>query len=180
VSLYEIADSGLIPHSPAAFADLGLYERADLQQIIRDEIGVLGDDLRVIAEEFGNWEDARRRIDLLAVDKAGCLVVIELKRDDGARMDLQAVRYGAMVSSMDFNDVVIAHEAHLAKTPPQATLDARVELTSFIARRSLSHGESSSLSSDGPMLSTLVRSSSARAASRRFRTHGKAATFHSP
>jgi hypothetical protein len=132
VSLYEIADSGLTPHSPAAFADLGIYERADLQRIIRDEIGVLGDDLLVIAEEFGNWEDARRRVDLLAVDKAGCLVVIELKRDDGAHMDLQAVRYAAMVSSMDFNDVVNAYAAHLAKTAPEAALDARAALTSFI------------------------------------------------
>ncbi|WCN83850.1 hypothetical protein [Micromonospora sp. LH3U1] len=39
-----------------------------------------------MAEEFGNWEDARRRVDLLAVEKAGHLVVIELKRtDDGLR-----------------------------------------------------------------------------------------------
>jgi hypothetical protein len=101
VPLYEIADSGLTRHEPAAFADLGLYERADLQRIVRDDIGVLGNDLLVIAEEFGEWEDAHRRVDLLAVDKAGCLVVIELKRDDGAHMDLQALRYAAIASLME-------------------------------------------------------------------------------
>jgi len=132
VSLYEIAESGLARHEQASLADLGLREREDLQRLIRDEIGVLADDLLVVAEEFGQWEDAKRRIDLLAVDKTGCLVVIELKRDDGAHMDLQAVRYAAMVSSMDFNDVVNAYEAHLAKTAPETTFDARAELTSFI------------------------------------------------
>jgi hypothetical protein len=132
VSLYEIADAGLAAHEPVALADLGLHERADLQRLLRGDIGVLGDDLLVIGEEFGDWEDARRRIDLLAVDKAGCLVVIELKRDDGAHMDLQAVRYAAMVSSMDFGDVVAAYERHLAKVAPDADRDARAELTAFI------------------------------------------------
>jgi hypothetical protein len=132
VSLYEITDTGLTPHKPVALADLGLRERADLQRLIRDDIGVLDDGLLVIAEEFGEWEDAKRRIDLLALDKTGCLVVVELKRDDGAHMDLQAVRYAAMVSSMDFSDVVAAYERHLGKVAPDAGRDARVELTAFI------------------------------------------------
>jgi hypothetical protein len=132
MSLYEIAESGLARHEQASLADLGLRERQDLQRLIRNDIGVLDDDLLVVAEEFGEWEDARRRIDLLAVDKAGCLVVIELKRDDGAHMDLQAVRYAAMVSSMDFGDVVAAYEKHLARTAPDVGRDARTELTAFI------------------------------------------------
>jgi hypothetical protein len=39
--------------------------------LVRDDVSALDEDLLVIAEEFGNWEDARRRIDLLAVDKGG-------------------------------------------------------------------------------------------------------------
>jgi hypothetical protein len=132
MSLYEIAESGLARQEQASLADLGLREREDLQRLIRDDIGVLDDDLLVVAEEFGQWEDARRRIDLLAVDKTGCLVVIELKRDDGAHMDLQALRYAAMVSSMNFGDVVVAYEQHLANIEPDAGLDARAELTAFI------------------------------------------------
>ena len=38
----------------------------------------------MIAEEFGEWEDCRRRIDLLGIDKGANLVVIELKRDEEA------------------------------------------------------------------------------------------------
>ena len=51
--LYELSDEGLIPRSPSGFAELGLYERADLQRLLRDDISVLGPDLRVLAEEFG-------------------------------------------------------------------------------------------------------------------------------
>ncbi|HEY8303960.1 MAG TPA: hypothetical protein VIG42_05150, partial [Solirubrobacteraceae bacterium] len=130
--LYEIGESGLARHEQASLADLGLRERQDLQRLIRDEVRVLDDDLLIVAEEFGKWEDARRRIDLLAVDKTGCLVVIELKRDDGAHMDLQALRYAAMVSSMDLGDVVTAYEQHLANTEPDTALDARAELTAFL------------------------------------------------
>lgn len=54
---------------PVTFAHLEIKERADLQHVLRDHIEVLDSDLRVIAEEYGNWEDSRRRIDLLALDK---------------------------------------------------------------------------------------------------------------
>ena len=143
----QIAESGLAINEPAAFADLGLRERTDLQRLIRDDIRVLDDGLLVIAEEFGDWEDAKRRVDLLALDKAGRLVVIELKRDDGAHMDLQALRYAAMVSSMDFGDVVAAYERHLAKTAPERGRDAHAELTAFI----------DTTEEDQPTISTDVR-----------------------
>lgn len=105
------ADSRIRAGSPGDAADPRarvVQDRIATPALVRDDIGVLDDDVIVIAEEFGQWEDARRRIDLLAVDKSGCLVVIELKRDDGAHMDLQALRYAAMVSSMNFGDVVVA------------------------------------------------------------------------
>jgi RecB family endonuclease NucS len=55
---------------------------------------IVSPDTIVIAEEFGEWEDSRRRIDLLGLDKNANLVVIELKRtDDGGHMELQALRY---------------------------------------------------------------------------------------
>ena len=56
-----------------------------------DTAGVL-----VVAEEFGDWEESKRRIDLLGLDRDATLVVIELKRtDDGGHMELQAIRYAA-------------------------------------------------------------------------------------
>jgi RecB family endonuclease NucS len=118
--LYEVTDTGLRHHEAGEFKALGLYERADLQRLLRDDISALADDLLVIAEEFGEWEDARRRIDLLALDKTGRLVVIELKRtDDGGHMELQALRYAAMVSSMGFAEVAATYAAHCTKLRPE-------------------------------------------------------------
>ena len=57
----------------------------------------------IIAEEFSEWSESNRRIDLLAVDKNANLVVIELKRTEkGEHMELQAIRYAAMVSTLTF------------------------------------------------------------------------------
>jgi hypothetical protein len=133
--LFEISDSGMERHSAASLTELGLRERQDLQRLLRDDIGVLDQNLMVISEEFGNWEDARRRIDLLALDKEGRLVVIELKRtEDGGHMDLQALRYAAMVSPMVFDDIVGAYEKFLARIDPDGDSDARHELISFLGQ----------------------------------------------
>src|SRR5690606_6937962 len=57
-----------------------------------------------------------RRIDLLGVDREGNLVVIELKRtDDGGHMELQAIRYAAMVSKMKFEEAVRIFEVYLRR-----------------------------------------------------------------
>ncbi|WP_433285545.1 hypothetical protein [Micromonospora sp. CA-244673] len=131
--LYEIDGDRLRRHDNARFAALGIYERNDLQRLLRDDIAVLSPDLLVVAEEFGNWEDSRRRIDLLAVDKTGHLVVIELKRtDDGGHMELQALRYAAMVSAMSFDEVVAAYEDHLSRLRPDDDVDARAELLAWL------------------------------------------------
>src|SRR5260370_19918416 len=106
----------LVECKPVTFAHLEIREREGLQHILRDHIGVLGNDLLVISEEFGDWEDARRRIDLLALDTQRRLVVIELKRTDyGGHMDLQAIRYAAVAAATTFEQGVSAHEAYLAK-----------------------------------------------------------------
>jgi hypothetical protein len=35
----------------------------------------MGEELLVLSEEYGNWEDSNRRIDLLCLDKQGSLVL---------------------------------------------------------------------------------------------------------
>jgi RecB family endonuclease NucS len=72
--------------------------------LLKANIAVVAEDVLIISEEFAEWDDSKRRIDLLGVDQDAKLVVIELKRDDeGGHMELQAIRYAAMVSSMTFD-----------------------------------------------------------------------------
>lgn len=113
--LFEIAQNEFRQIAEASFADLKVKERGDLQRLLRRQIEVLGDDLYVLTEEFGDWEDSKRRIDLLAIDKQANLVVIELKRTyDGGHMELQAIRYASMVSTMTLERAVQIHAEFLA------------------------------------------------------------------
>ncbi|TCM39613.1 hypothetical protein [Kribbella sp. VKM Ac-2568] len=133
MALYEVTDDGLAERAPGAFSALGMYERADLQRLIAADPKVLGEDLLVIAEEFGGWEDANRRIDILALDRDGRLVVIELKRtDSGGHMELQALRYAAMVSSMSIDEAAAAYAKYWADKRPNDEIDARAEIATFL------------------------------------------------
>jgi hypothetical protein len=110
MSLYRITTDKLEPVSQTTFASEKLLERKDLQRLLKRDISVLSDDLMVVAEEFGNWEDSNRRIDLLCLSKDSSLVVVEIKRtEDGGHMELQAIRYAAMVSSMTLEQLIQAY-----------------------------------------------------------------------
>lgn len=121
--IFEIRDNELVAVAETSFGVEGLYERRDIQQLLLKHIEVLGERLMVIAEEFGDWLDSSRRIDLLCLDGDANLVVVELKRtDDGGHMELQALRYAAMVSAMTFDQLVESHARFLSKGQPD--LDA--------------------------------------------------------
>ncbi len=112
--IYEITTNAIHPLEETSFISAGIRERSDLQRLLRDSISVIDRNVMVITEEFGEWEDSRRRIDLLGLDRTGNLVVIELKRtEDGGHMELQAIRYAAMVSTMTFAKVVSVHADYL-------------------------------------------------------------------
>ena len=115
MAIYEITSQAIEPIEQTTFRDAKILERAGLQPLLRDSIDIIAPGCLVIAEEFGEWEDSRRRIDLLALDDEANIVVIELKRtEDGGHMELQAVRYAAMVSTMTFEQAVRAHERFLS------------------------------------------------------------------
>lgn len=99
--LYRYGSDSLEAVDRTSLAAANIRERQDLQRVLRQAIHVLSEDLLVVAEEYGLFEDSRRRVDLLALDRSGTVVVIELKRtDDGGHMELQALRYAALVSTM--------------------------------------------------------------------------------
>ena len=131
MAIYEILIDRFRRLEETSFSAVGIRERADLQRLLRNNGDVISPDTLVIAEEFGEWEDSRRRIDLLAIDRAANLVVIELKRDeDGAHMELQAIRYAAMVSTMTFERAVEVYAEHLRRMG--SDLDSRSSLLEFL------------------------------------------------
>lgn len=130
--LFEMTPDSFRPIAEGSFAEMQICERGDLQRLLRTQIDVLGDDLYVLTEEFGEWEDSKRRIDLLAVDTDANLVVIELKRThDGGHMELQAIRYASMVSAMTFEKAVQIHQVFLARTG-QSRDEAQTRLLEFL------------------------------------------------
>jgi hypothetical protein len=131
MALYEITSESLKSVAPTTFDQAGLRERADLQRLLRKQIDVILPETLVIAEEFGEWDESRRRIDLLALDKEANLVVIELKRtEDGGHMELQAIRYAAMVSKMTFERAVTIYEGYLGRDGNGE--DARAAILQFL------------------------------------------------
>lgn len=110
MAIYKVDDKQLVAVAETTFGAEGMYERRHIQQLLIHHITVLDERLMVIAEEFGDWLDSSRRIDLLCIDSDANLVVVELKRtEDGGHMELQALRYAAMISAMTFDQLVETH-----------------------------------------------------------------------
>jgi hypothetical protein len=114
MAIFEMSSERIEEVPKVSFSTLGIRERQDIQRILRECLEVIAPETMVLCEEFGDWEDSKRRIDLLGVDRAARLVVIELKRtEDGGHMELQALRYAAMVSTMTFDQAIEAHRKYL-------------------------------------------------------------------
>jgi len=129
--IFELHEGKMKPVAETTFSSEGLKERTDLQRLLRDHIEVISPDTMVLAEEYGEWEDSSRRIDLLGLDREANLVVVELKRSEtGGHMELQAIRYAAMVSEMTFDQAVEAHAAYLSRR--QQERDARAAILDFL------------------------------------------------
>lgn len=132
MAIYALADDQLVPVSATSFAAENIHERRNIQQLLKANISVLDDGLMVIAEEFGDWLDSSRRIDLLCIDTDANLVVIELKRtEDGGHMELQALRYAAMISAMTFEQLIETYARYLDPVRPDHD-DALAAILQFL------------------------------------------------
>lgn len=131
MAIYEISSDKFRKIDETSFSSAGLRERQDLQRLLRSQIEIVAPDTLVISEEFSEWEGSNRRIDLLGIDKNAKLVVIELKRtDDGGHMELQSIRYAAMVSTMTFARAVEVYTDYLEKI--ESNKDALASILDFL------------------------------------------------
>ena len=105
-----------------------MKERQHLQEWIAKSPDVLGESLLIIQKEFDGFSDTHERLDLLALDKNGKLVVIENKLDDSGRdVTWQAIKYASYCSSMSQDEIVSIFAKYLNGTEQ----DAREQILSF-------------------------------------------------
>ncbi len=102
--------------SEKKFSELGFKEREHLQEWIAKNPSCLGEDLLIIQKEFSGFDDTSERLDLLAVDKGGSLVVIENKLDDsGKDVVWQAQKYASYCSTLTKTQIIEIYQNFLQK-----------------------------------------------------------------
>jgi len=100
------------------FTDLGFTERKHLQEWLENYPQALaqgeGEELLIIQKEFDGFDDTRERLDLLAIDKEGNLVIIENKLDDSGRdVVWQALKYASYCANLKKQQVVEIFQRYL-------------------------------------------------------------------
>lgn len=98
------------------FAELGFKEREHLQEWIANDPCCLGEELLIIQKEFDGFSETRERLDLLALDKEGNLVIIENKLDDTGRdVTWQALKYASYCSTLSKDEIRKIYQDYLDK-----------------------------------------------------------------
>lgn len=111
----------LIKAEKCTFKSLKFKEHQDLQEWIANEPSSLGEPLLIIQKEFADFDDTRERLDLLALDKKGNLVIIENKLDDsGKDVTWQAIKYASYCSSLSKQQVLEIFQKYLISIGEQS------------------------------------------------------------
>ncbi|OOF53842.1 PD-(D/E)XK nuclease family protein, partial [Rodentibacter genomosp. 2] len=119
--------------SETTFSENGLKERYDLQEwidnnpeIISKELGK-DEELLIIQKEFSNFDKTKERLDLLALDKKGNLVIIENKLDDsGKDVTWQALKYASYCSTLTKSDIISIYQKYLDKNNSEEKAEEKI------------------------------------------------------
>ena len=96
------------------FSELKFKEREHLQEWIANNPSALGEELLIIQKEFSGFSDTKERLDLLALDKLGNIVVIENKLDDsGKDVTWQTIKYASYCSSLTKQEIIKIYQEYL-------------------------------------------------------------------
>lgn len=115
------------------FSDLKIKERDNLQEWIAKNPDMLGEELLIIQKEFSGFNDTHERLDLLALDKEGGLVIIENKLDDTGRdVVWQALKYTSYCSTLTNGQIIKIYQAYLDAYTGGG--DAKENLLEFLER----------------------------------------------
>jgi len=122
---YDKANKQISLSKETDFKSHHVLERRDIEKWIDNYPEILGEELLIISNEYDKFDKTSERLDLLAIDKRGNLVVIELKRDDsGKTHELQAIKYAAYCSTLTLSDIIPEYQQYLAKKGKNMDLEA--------------------------------------------------------
>lgn len=120
-----------------SFSELGFTERHHLQEWLANQPDALGEELLIIQKEFDGFDDTRERLDLLAVDKTGSLVIVENKLDDSGRdVVWQALKYASYCSTLSKSQIAEIFQKYLDKIGPGQ--DAKAIICEFLGQEDFS------------------------------------------
>lgn len=109
------------------FSSLGFKERAHIQEWIAHYPNALGEDFLIIQKEFAGFSDTNERLDLLALDKEGALVLIENKLDDAGRdVTWQALKYASYCARLGRDDIRKIYQDYLHKDASLQSADEKL------------------------------------------------------
>lgn len=112
---------------PVRFFDLGFGERTHLQEWLANEPEALGEELLIIQKEFAGFDDTKERLDLLALDKTGALVIIENKLDDSGRdVVWQCLKYASYCSGLTKAAIAEIFQQYIDKQNLGGRADERI------------------------------------------------------
>jgi hypothetical protein len=98
------------------FKKLGFKERENLQEWIANNPSCLNEDLLIIQKEFNGFNDTSERLDLLAIDKQGNLVIIENKLDDtGKDVTWQVIKYSSYCATLNSSQIITIFGQYLSR-----------------------------------------------------------------
>jgi hypothetical protein len=133
--MYRIEKSrnNVIKLEKRLFKELKIREREHLQEWIAKNPEMLEEKLLIIQKEYDGFNDTKERLDLLALDKDGGLVIIENKLDDtGTNVVWQALKYASYCSTLTTNQVIKIYQEYLNKTSAEG--DAKENILEFLNR----------------------------------------------
>jgi hypothetical protein len=132
--MYKISksDNNITKLEQRLFSDLGFRERDHLQEWIAKNPDVLGEELLIIQKEFQGFNDTKERLDLLALDKEGGLIIIENKLDDtGTDVVWQGLKYTSYCSTLTNEQIVKIYQEYLDSNGGG---DAKENILEFLER----------------------------------------------
>ncbi|MBI9061964.1 MAG: DUF4268 domain-containing protein [Marinilabiliaceae bacterium] len=112
--LIDKAQNNISQLEKKSFSELKFKERDHLQEWIAKNPTCLGEELLIIQKEFSGFNETNERLDLLALDKQGNLVIIENKLDDSGRdVTWQALKYASYCASLSKQEIIKIYQAYL-------------------------------------------------------------------